>query len=206
MDAMTTSLIVLALDDDVDRAIADVADGGTRFVPAAGPPGEYPDADPGAVRAVWIISPPREEALAVIKEAADRAEAWRVDSALQWDEPDGDPSLPRTPTRLAFINALSTLDKAGFVEKWRNHAAVARAHQPDFRRYVQHVVDEPLTPNSKPFSGIGEFGMRRLAPGEGIRRFASPEGQEITEADIRGFLDNTLGSRSLWVVPQPLTP
>jgi hypothetical protein len=81
---------------------------------------------------------------------------------------------------------------------------VARAHQPDFRRYVQHVVDEPLSPDSKPYSGIGEFGMRRLAPGEGVRRFDTPEGQQITEADIRGFLDNTLGSRSLWVTPSPL--
>jgi hypothetical protein len=201
---MTTSLIVLALDDDVDRAIATLASDGTRFAPVPGPPGEYPDADPGDVRAVWIVDAPTDALTKMVTEAGAKAEAYKVDSAVQWDEPDGDPSLPRTPTRLAFINALSSLDKAGFVQKWRNHAAVARAHQPDFRRYVQHVVDEPLSPGSKPYSGIGEFGMRRLAQGEGVRRFESPEGQQITEADIRGFLDNTLGSRSLWVTPTAL--
>src|SRR3954465_13367769 len=191
---MATSLIVLALDDDVDRELDKAAGAaGKRYVPVPGPPGEYPDADPGAVRSVWIVSPPNDDLLALVAAAGERTEAYRVDSALQWDEPDGDPSLPRTPLRLAFINALESLDEAGFVEKWRNHAAVARAHQPDFRRYVQHVVSEPLSPNCKPYSGIGEFGMRRLAPGEGVRRFDSPEGQKITEADIRGFLDNTLG-------------
>ena len=198
----TPSLIVLALDDDIDRDLGKLAgSAGKRFVPTAGPPGEYPDADPGAVRSVWIISPPQPDVQSVIADAGERVEAWRVDSALQWDEPDGDPSLPQTPIRLAFINALESLDKAGFAEKWRNHAAVARAHQPDFRRYVQHVVDEPLSPNSKRYSGIGEFGMRRLAPGEGVRRFDNPEGQQVVEADIRGFLDNTLGSRSLWMLP-----
>jgi hypothetical protein len=203
---MTTSLIVLALDEGIDSQIAAATadrEGAARYVPVGGPPGEYPDADPGNVQAVWIITPIDDAVAKTVAGAGDRAEAYRVDSALQWDEPDGDPSLPRTPTRLAFINALESLDKHGFVEKWRNHAAVARAHQPDFRRYVQHVVDEPLTPVSQPYSGIGEFGMRRLAPGEGVRRFASPDGQQIVEADIRGFLDNTLGSRSLWVTPAP---
>jgi len=195
---------VLVLGDDVDKAIATLAVDGRRYVPVPGPPGEYPDADPGGVRAVWIVGSPSDDLIKTVTEAGARTEAYTVDSAVQWDEPDGDPSLPRTPTRLAFINALPSLDKGGFVQKWRNHAAVARAHQPDFRRYVQHVVDEPLSPDSKPYSGIGEFGMRRLAPGEGVRRFDSPEGQQITEADIRGFLDNTLGSRSLWVTPSPL--
>ena len=199
---MATSLIVLALDDDIDRELEKLAGGeGKRYVPVGGPPGEYPDADPGSVRSVWIASPPNDDVLALVAGAGERAEAWRVDSALQWDEPDGDPSLPQTPIRLAFINALESLDKAGFAEKWRNHAAVARAHQPDFRRYVQHVVDAPLTPASKSYSGIGEFGMRRLAPGEGVRRFDTPAGQQIVEADIRGFLNNTLGSRSLWILP-----
>src|SRR3954452_2418723 len=115
---MATSLIVLALDDDVDREVQKQAGGAARrFVPVAGPPGEYPDADPGPVRSVWIVSPPSEELLSIVADAGERAEAYRVDSALQWDEPDGDSSLPLTPTRLAFINALETLDKAGFVEK-----------------------------------------------------------------------------------------
>jgi hypothetical protein len=202
---VTASLIVLALDDDIDRDIAKLVEGqqvdAKRYLPTGGPPGEYPDADPGAVKSMWIVSPPVDDVAALVRDAGERAEGWSVDSALQWDEPDGDPSLPRTPTRLAFINALPSLDKAGFVEKWANHAAVARAHQPDFARYVQHVVDTPLNAKSASYSGIGEFGMRRLAPGQGTRRFDSPEGKEVVEADIRGFLDNTLGSRGLWVNP-----
>src|SRR6185295_309293 len=99
----TPSLIVLALDDDIDRDLGKAASGsGRRYVPVPGPPGEYPDADPGAVKSVWIISPPSADVEALVTGAGDRAEGWRVDSALQWDEPDGDPSLPRTPTRLAF--------------------------------------------------------------------------------------------------------
>src|SRR4051812_4552529 len=114
---MATSLIVLALDDDVDTELGKRAgDGGRRYVPVPGPPGEYPDADPGEVRSVWIISPPNPDLLAAISSAGERAEAYRVESALQWDEPDGDPLLPPTPMRLAFINALESLDKAGFVE------------------------------------------------------------------------------------------
>ena len=82
----TPSLIVLALDDDIDRDLGKLAGGaGKRFVPAAGPPGEYPDADPGTVRSVWIISPPQPDVQSVIADAGERVEAWRVDSALQWD-------------------------------------------------------------------------------------------------------------------------
>src|SRR5947207_13602916 len=126
---MATSVIVLALDDDVDIELGKAAaDGGSRYVPVGGPPGEYPDADPGAVRAVWIVSPPTPDVLAAITAAGERAEPWRGDSALQWEEPDADPPLPRTPTRLPFVNPPANRDKPGFADKWANRPPGAGAH------------------------------------------------------------------------------
>src|SRR5687767_2831795 len=104
---MTTSVIVLALDDEVDARIRAVvgqqSTGARRLVPVGGPPGEYPDADPGPVRAVWIVSPPPPGVLELLREHAEQAEAYRVTSRMQWDERDGDSSVgPPTPLRLAF--------------------------------------------------------------------------------------------------------
>lgn len=128
-------------------------------------------------------------------------EAYLVDSLVQWDEPDDDPANGDvTPMRLAFIVARADLTAEEFVQRWREHAPVAKKHQPDFRRYVQHVVREGLTPSCGPYAAIGEFGFRRLRAGEGIRRFDSPEGQVVVEADIARFLERS-GARSVWIRP-----
>jgi hypothetical protein len=215
---MTTGLILLTHSDAAEALAAGrlapaVAAGRVRrFLPATGPAGEYPDDDSGDLRAVWIVEQPSAaEQSAITGEAtaaggadgapADGVEAYLVDSLVQWDEPDDDPANGEvTPMRLAFIVSRADLSSEEFVRRWRAHAPVARQHQPDFRRYVQHVVAEALSPAAGAYAAVGEFGFRRLHPGEGIRRFGSPEGQVLVEDDIARFLERS-GARSVWIVP-----
>ncbi|MGH9032509.1 MAG: EthD domain-containing protein [Acidimicrobiia bacterium] len=134
-------------------------------------------------------------AIAVFRSGArpplDRAEAYRVDDHVQWD--DG----RTTVARISFVRRAPGLTRAEFARHWTDvHAPLARRHHPGICRYVQNIVVEPLTPGAPEVDGIAELGFASVGDLR-ERMYDSPEGKEIIAADVRTFLDVGGGWRML---------
>jgi len=121
----------------------------------------------------------------------DRAEAYRVDERVQWD--DG----RATVARISFVRRAPGLTHEEFARHWTEvHAPLARRHHPGICRYVQNIVVEPLTRDAPDIDGIAELGFASLDDFRD-RMYDSPEGREIITADVRTFLDVEAGWRML---------
>jgi hypothetical protein len=199
------SLILVAFGEEADRVIAGaLGDAGQpgyeRFVPTGAPPGDYGDPPDIGISGIWILHPPPFDALdAVLATHGERIEAYEADTRDQWrygdDEPGG---LVGRPLRLAFVNRRPDITEQQFDERWDVHAGVAREHQPDFRRYRQHLIRRAITPAAGGYAGVAELEHRHVTAATPIRRAASPESEAIVNDDIRGFLAPG-GARSVWV-------
>jgi hypothetical protein len=136
---------------------------------------EDPDARPVAVVSFWV------DGVAELP-AFDGCWAYEVVEHQRWDQ--AEPPL----SRWVFLTRNPGLDAAGFVDRYAQHAELARVHHPSICRYTQDVVQRAITPGAPWFDGVSELGFwDRDAMIE--RHYDSPEGQAIITADIDGFLD-----------------
>jgi uncharacterized protein (TIGR02118 family) len=125
--------------------------------------------------------------------------AWRVDTTIQWH--DADPTV----VRYSWVRRSAGMaDRAAFARHWSEvHAPLARRHHPGLCRYVQHVIDRPLTDEPDDFDGIAELGFATMDDLR-HRMYDSDEGRAIVAADIATFLDLSAGWRI--IVPSPPPP
>lgn len=104
---------------------------------------------------------------------------------------DDEPATART----VLLRRNPALDHEGFVQRWTvGHAELAKRHHPGIGRYVQRVVVQRLTPDTPEGDGIACLAYRTQEDLE-LRQYDSPEGQEIIQADVAGFLDKAAGVR-----------
>jgi hypothetical protein len=136
---------------------------------------EDPDARPVAIVSFWVEDPTTVPAF-------PDAWAYEVVEHKRWD-------LVEPPlSRWVFVVRNPTLDADGFAERYAAHAELARVHHPSIGRYTQDVVQRVLTDGAPWFDGVSHLGFwDREAMVE--RHYDSPEGKELMQADIRGFLD-----------------
>jgi uncharacterized protein (TIGR02118 family) len=127
------------------------------------------------------------------------AEAYLVDGRPQWDYerdwPDGvaSPGLKR----ISFLRRVKALSRQQFGDHWTEaHAPLARRHHPGLWRYVQNVVERPLTPGAPDIDGIAELSFRTVEDMRD-RMYDSTEGRETIAADVRRFIDLDAGWRVL---------
>jgi hypothetical protein len=74
------------------------------------------------------------------------------------------------------------------------HFPLARVHHPAIWHYVQNVVVRALTPAAPEVDGIAELHFR-TAKDLRDRFYDSEEGRRTIAADVRRFLDPSLGWR-----------
>lgn len=109
---------------------------------------------------------------------------YDVDDYVMWDEPIADP----VHSMFAFFRPASGLDGEAFIERYREHAAIARVHHPGIRRYVQDLVTEQNGEERWMFAAISE--LHFAGPDEYRERFwLDDASREIVAADVERFSD-----------------
>jgi uncharacterized protein (TIGR02118 family) len=170
-------------------------------------PAEHPD-DLGGVASAWVDQRTLDDGTALEALRAHLGgdvdlylvdERVRTDYERDW--PDG--TVSPGARRISFVRRLPTITREEMAEHWGDvHAPLARVHHPAIWRYVQNVVEMPLTPDAPEVDGIAELHFRSLDD-LNDRFYDSPEGQEIIAADVRNFLERGAGwrvvARETWV-------
>lgn len=109
---------------------------------------------------------------------------YDVDDYVMWDDPIADP----VHSMFAFFRPVMGLDDEAFVERYREHAAVARVHHPGIRRYVQDLITEQNGEERWMFAAISE--LHFAGPDEYRDRFWRDDAsREIVAADVERFSD-----------------
>jgi uncharacterized protein (TIGR02118 family) len=156
-------------------------------------PPTQPD-DVGAVVMAWlgtaVVDDPRSWFDAPVA-------AYRVDERVQidWtrDWPDGTP----TPgiEQCSFVRRRPGLSRAEFAAHWNDtHAPLVPVHHPGVARYVQNVVEEPLTHGAPEVDGIAQLYFR-TAHDLHERFYDSDEGRRTVGRDVAEFIDRPQGWR-----------
>ena len=143
-------------------------------------------ARPHAIVSLWLDA---------IDDDAVRAlpgHAYEVDEQVIWD--DAEPALERT----VLNRRRADIDHATFVDRWAQHAVLARVHYPALCRYIQNVVLRAITPGAPESDGVSELGFWDREAME-TRMYDSPEGRATMAADLATFLDTSRATRVLGV-------
>lgn len=152
--------------------------------------------------AAAVLSEGSDEDLAALPERllGDlAAEAYLVNGRPQWDYRRDWPDGVASPgvKRISFLRRIKTLSRQQFGDHWTEaHAPLARRHHPGLWRYVQNVVERPLTPGALDIDGIAELSFRTVEDMR-ERMYDSPEGRRTIAADVRRFIDLDAGWRVL---------
>ena len=127
-----------------------------------------------------------------------RWSAFRVRSHAAWDDTTATRVRP-TAKQVSFLRARPELAAETFTRHYREHAAVARAHQPAICRYTQHDVLDAAGDGGLETHGISELWFADEATLV-ARYYAGPESIAVVRADNREYIDFG-GTLSLLVRP-----
>jgi uncharacterized protein (TIGR02118 family) len=121
--------------------------------------------------------------------------AYLVDERIQieWtrDWPDGAPSP--AIEQLAYVPRIPSITREQFAEHWsERHAPLVHVHHPGMARYVQNVIVEPLTADTRDLDGVAQLYFRTSYDLH-ERYFDSDEGQRIIFEDVAKFLERGSG-------------
>ena len=144
-------------------------------------------ADPGGADGLhavaWVDAEPEW--------AGGGVDAYALESRTQWDRLSGRAEV----TRLIFVRRHPGLTHTQFIEHWTTvHAPLAHTHHPGLGRYVQHVIEAPLTTGAPPFDGLAELGFATRGDLRD-RLYDSADGADAIAADVARFLDLRAGRR-----------
>lgn len=135
---------------------------------------------------VYVTDPDPRPVTAVVLGSVNVAgrvlASYEVDERVVWDEPiDGD-----VYSMFAFFRPPAGADD--WIERYREHAAVARVHHPGIRRYVQNVVTAQSSEGRWTMSGISELHFAgRDSYGEQF--WLSDESRMVVQRDFERFSD-----------------
>lgn len=108
--------------------------------------------------------------------------SYEVDDLVVWDEPiEGE-----VHSMFAFFRPPADVDD--WVDRYREHADVARVHHPGIRRYVQNVVTAQSGEDRWTMSGISELHFAGRTEYRD-RFWLSDESREIVQRDFERFSD-----------------
>lgn len=135
---------------------------------------------------VYVTEPDPRPATGVVIGAADVpaivVASYEVDDLVLWDEPiEGD-----VLSMFAFFRPPPGADD--WLQRYRQHAEVARVHHPGIRRYVQNVVTAQSAEDRWTMSAVSE--LHFAGKDEYEERFwLSDASREIVRRDFEGFSD-----------------
>ena len=160
--------------------------GGGRMSLSAGPvPAEHED-DP------WAFLHLGEDALQDVIDLFPGCWIYQTEVHVVWDRTEG---RPPAVSRTVLLQRNPDIDHPEFVHRWTvGHATLARDHHPGICRYVQRVVIDTIGDQTPPADGIASLAYATTEDLE-RRQYDSPEGAQIIEADVAGFLDRRAGRR-----------
>lgn len=156
---------------------------------------------------LYVTEPGPRAATAVVcargqigREAGSVLATYEVDDCEMWDEP----IAGAVHSMFALFRPAPGLDHEVFVQRYRQHAAVAREHHPGIRRYVQDLITEQSGEDRWMFAAISE--LHFAGPDEYRERFwLGDASREIVAADVERFSDGTTAKTV--VAPRiPLAP
>lgn len=109
---------------------------------------------------------------------------YTADALVHWDDAPG----TRYPfTMVACSCRIPGIAPAQFVERYRQHAAVARVHHPTIRRYEQWFVNASLE-GSRPCEAIALLHFDS-AEDHALRLYRDEDSRAVVDADVARFLD-----------------
>lgn len=131
--------------------------------------------------------------------------AYLVDERIQiewtrdWADGEATPGIEQ----LAFVPRIPSVTHEQFAEHWsERHTPLVHVHHPRMARYVQNVIVEPLTPETRQLDGVAQLYFRTSYDLH-ERYFDSEEGQRIIFEDVAKFLERGTGwgflAQETWV-------
>ena len=92
--------------------------------------------------------------------------------------------------KITFHRRLPDVTRETYLQRFREHGAIAKVHHSNAGRYRQNEVTRYSGPPTRFADGVSEHWYRAVDEAR-ARHFARPESERIVSADVAGWLDRS---------------